>query len=227
MGRELLTLCPLHLTGPSGELLSRFRPPTRSLISLFFWLTEVLPEQQFYSPRPCSAIRVLNHTPRNSFLFLLCSGYNVSWMLEQFTELWPSSVWRVNCFGMHSATSASLHLPITPQCLVGTDNKQVSCHRLLFLLSVKEMENPVYHCRMKMGSAFGLGASKRQGSGYGPTCTRLLCLKNLPSLQSWPYLALSPYLPPAFVPPEVFPLTSLTLGPFACSCLSRKHDLDL
>lgn len=40
-----------------------------------------------------------------------------------------------------SSPCFTVHLPITPECLVGADNKQAGCHLLLFLSSIKEMES--------------------------------------------------------------------------------------
>ena len=130
--RELSATHSPRLTWTSwGVFLSRLWPLTSSLSRFLFWLAGVLPEGHMWFPRHCLSVRVLNLAHRNSFPFSLCSRH-VSWMYCSFLGPWLLSVWRASCLRMCSVTPASPHLPITPECLVGADNTQASCHLLLF-----------------------------------------------------------------------------------------------
>lgn len=99
---------------------------------------------------------------------------------------------------------ASLCLPITSESLAGADNIQASCHLLLLWSSVREMENPITviaECRW--GPQVHPWFRNKKADGLRGWTTRLppplvptqgSVPENLPGLQSWPHLALSPNL---------------------------------
>lgn len=134
----------------------------------------------------------------------------------------------VHCVGMHTAPPVLLHLPITWRAWEDSVVNRPAATSCFSYYLPKKWESHSLSLLKADGVSkhiFGFGASKRKGSGCGPPCTGRPCLENLPCLQSWPHWALSSYLPPASVPPEVVSSPANLQGPLTCSCFRRNHDI--